>query len=68
MLSKIETKDTEVLPSLCQCGRGWEEQVGGRGRGAVVMSCWGRGLKLDPHCAEGGRGWEEKGSWWSEMV
>ena len=24
------------------------------------MSCWGRGLRLDPHCAEGGRGWEEQ--------
>ena len=58
VLSETETKDTEVLPSLCQCGRGWEEQVGGRGWGAVMMSCWGRGLKLDPHCAsvvEGGK-------------
>ena len=28
VLSKTEAKDTEALPSLCQCGRGWEEQVG----------------------------------------
>ena len=28
VLSKTEAKDTEALPSLCQCGRGWEEEVG----------------------------------------
>ena len=38
VLSKIEAKDTEVLPSLCQCGQEWEEQVGAEGEEVGELS------------------------------